>query len=96
MPDDGNLIGCRRLSDQRRICPASRTLQVLKNHNRDLRAFGRTQRRIDRVLRGNQRSQANYSQRKLNQSLCHNRITSRCYLWSRRHPSSATPQLSQT
>lgn len=88
MPDDGNLIGCRRLTNLWRICPASWTLQVLKNHNRDLCAFGRTQCRIYRVLRGKQRSQATYSQRKLNQSLCHNRIISRCSR-PRRHPSSA-------
>ena len=72
MPDDRNFISCGRLADQRRVLPASRTLQVLKNHNGDLRAFGRTQRRIYRVLRGNQRSQANYSQRKSNQNLSHN------------------------
>jgi len=72
MPDDRNLVSCGCLADQWRILPASRTLQVLKNHNGDLCAFGRTQRCIYRVLRGNQRSQANSSQRKSNRSLSHN------------------------
>ena len=48
---DRNLVGLRRLLDQRRGAPAHGTLQVLEDHDGDLRSLGRTQHGVQRVLR---------------------------------------------
>ena len=51
MTHQGNLIGLGGLLENRRHPAALRALQVLEDHDGNLRAFGWTQRRIYRLIR---------------------------------------------
>src|SRR5579862_1372268 len=53
---DRNLISLARLLHQRSVAPAHGTLQILEDHDGNLRSFGWTQRRVDRILGGGNRN----------------------------------------
>src|ERR1039458_8770834 len=65
MTHEGNLVGLRGRLENGRQAAALRALQILEDHDGHLRAFGRTQHRVHRLISGRPQtsSEHQYQQR---------------------------------
>src|SRR5262249_13390916 len=75
MSNHGNFVGPGRLRNERGLHTALGTLQVFENHDGDLRAFRRTERRVDGVLRESDGGKQGDGDKSWNQNSVHGRMS---------------------